>query len=122
MERNVLSEGIRNLLSSYTHAINKQNTTSGSLFQQNSKSKCLNDGSVNYAPVAFHYVHQNAFKAGLVSKLEDWEYSSFRDYAGIRDGTLCNKSLAYQLLDLNDETFYKDSYALINTELLNKIL
>src|SRR5829696_1463914 len=45
---NILSEGLRNLLSSYTQAINKQNKTTGSLFQQNTKAKCLNDGNIHY--------------------------------------------------------------------------
>jgi REP-associated tyrosine transposase len=118
--RNVLSEGFRNLLSSYSQAINKQNKTTGSLFQQNTKSKYL-DESINYASIAFHYVHQNALNAGLVSKMEEWEYSSFRDYIGFRNGTLCNKKLAFELLDLNEETFYKDSYAVIDKGLIKKI-
>ena len=27
-------------------------------------------------------------KAGLVTRAEDWEFSSYRDYIGMRDGTL----------------------------------
>ena len=53
-------------------------------------------------------------KARLVKKLKDWEYSSFKDYCGYRDGTLCNKELARQLLDINFETFYDNSYQLIS--------
>lgn len=45
IERNVLSEGIRNMLQTYTKAINQQNHTTGSLFQQNSKAKCLDNES-----------------------------------------------------------------------------
>jgi len=48
----------------------------------------------------FHYIHQNPWKAGLVSKMENWKYSSFSDFAGFRDGTLCNKQLALELLIL----------------------
>lgn len=120
-ERNVLSEGIRNLLSSYTQAINKQQRKTGSLFQQNTKSKCLDDRDVNYALVAFHYVHQNAFKSGLVSRMEDWPYSSFQDYVGLRAGTLCNKQLAIKLLGLSEETFYNDSYAELDQALIAKL-
>jgi hypothetical protein len=120
--KNVLSEGFRNLLSSYTQAINKQNRRTGSLFQQNTKANCLNDGPINYARTAFHYTHQNAYTAGLVTKMEDWEYSSFRDYVGLRNGTLCNKQLAYELLDLDEENFYKDSYAVINNDLIYRII
>ncbi len=46
--------------------------------------------------------------------MEDWEYSSFRDYLGLRNGTLTNKELAIQLLDLDMNRFYEDSYGIIN--------
>ena len=47
-EKNALSEGMKNLLSSYTQAINKQNNSTGSLFQQNTKAKPIVKGSANY--------------------------------------------------------------------------
>jgi putative transposase len=121
-ERNVLSEGVRSILSSYTQAINKQNDTTGSLFQQNTKSKPISDGSNLYAQTCFHYIHQNPIEAKLVSKMEDWEYSSFRDYCGMRNGTLINKELAVRLLDLDLRTFYEDSYKVINADDLNNFL
>ena len=120
--RNVLSEGIRNLLHIYSKAINKQNDSTGSLFQQNTKAKCLSDGSKSYDFLCFHYIHQNPMKGKLVAKMEDWEYSSFKDYYGLRNGTLCNKELAIKLLDLNMRTFYEDSYRIINDNELNYIL
>jgi putative transposase len=46
-------------------------------------------------------------KANLVEKMKDREYSSFKDYCGLRDETVCNKDLAIQLLDLNMKTFTK---------------
>lgn len=119
IERNILSEGIRNLLQTYSKAINKQNASTGSLFQQNTKAKCIDDGSVNYGPVCFHYIHQNPLLAKLVSRMEDWEFSSFRDYAGLRDGTLCNQELAISLLGIEKERFYQDSYSRIEKDLLN---
>ena len=120
--RNILSEGFRNLLSSYCQAINKQNNTTGSLFQQNTKAKCLNDGPIDYGPLTFHHIHQKALKAGLVKRMEDWEYSSFKDYAGLRNGTLCNKKLAMKLLDLNEGTLFRNSYTAIDNELVKKIV
>jgi REP element-mobilizing transposase RayT len=109
-EKNVFSEGVRQLLSSYTQAINKQNKTSGSLFQQNTKAKAILFGSPSYNIICLNYIHQNPLKAKLVEKMEDWDYSSFSDYCGLRNGTLCNKDLAIKLLDINMKTFYKDSY------------
>jgi hypothetical protein len=32
--------------------------------------------------------------------MEEWEFSSYQDYAGIRDGTLCHNQLAVDLLDI----------------------
>jgi len=110
-EKNLLSEGFKSLLSSYAQAINKQNHTTGSLFQQNTKAKLLS--SQDIASIAFHYIHQNSMKAGLSKKMEDWDYSSFKDYIGQRNGTLCNISLGYSLLDLNLKTLYQDSYDII---------
>jgi REP element-mobilizing transposase RayT len=115
-ERNILSEGIRNLLQTYTKAINKQNNTTGSLFQQNTKAKEIIRGSKLYDLICFHYIHQNPMKAKLVKKMEEWPYSSFPDYCGFRKESLCNKDLAIRLLDLNMKTFYEDSYKIINDE------
>lgn len=64
--RNILSEGIRNLLQTYTKAINKQNSSTGSLFQQNTKAKCLSKGSNSYDYICMNYIHQNPMKAKLV--------------------------------------------------------
>ena len=44
--KNVLSEGVRLLLSSYTKGINQQEGRSGNLIQQKTKSKCVYDASV----------------------------------------------------------------------------
>ncbi len=60
-----------------------------------------------------HYVHQNAWKAGLVEKIEDWPFSSFPDYCGLRSGTLCNKDLMLSLTGYDLSTFYNDSYNVI---------
>jgi len=68
-----------------------------------------------------NYIHQNPMKAKLVKWMEDWDYSSFKDYYGLRNGTLVNKKLAAQLLDINMNTFYDDSYRLIDEEDINNL-
>jgi putative transposase len=112
-----LSYRIGVLLSSYTQAINKQNKTTGSLFQQKTKSKILSVGNnpnrQSYLINAMHYCHQNPWKAGLVKKIEDWPYSSFLDYCGLKDDQLCNKELLMQLTGYRLEDFYNDSYGVI---------
>jgi hypothetical protein len=50
----------------------------GSLFQQKTKARCVSDEKFLYADTAFYYIHQNLMKAGLMKRIEDWEFSSFR--------------------------------------------
>ncbi len=122
MKRNVLSEGIRLLLSAYTKGVNKQQERTGNLIQQNTKSKCVyDDTDINekgYATTCFYYIHQNPLRSGLVEKSEYWDYSSFRDYAGLRNGTLCNKQLARELLDIRVEEMRN---IVLKEEFLNNI-
>lgn len=105
-----LSEGIRLMLTSYTKGFNNAFRLSGSLFQQKTKSKMLTGENPNYPLSVFYYVHQNPMTAGLVNKMEDWEFSSFNEYIKMTPGPLCNKAVAYQLLGLNEKHFYRDSY------------
>ncbi|MBL7796358.1 MAG: transposase [Saprospiraceae bacterium] len=111
IEMSELSNGFRILESSYTKGVNRQQGRSGSLFRQHTKAKCLTEEAFDFesdpallAPdflnmyplVCFHYIHQNPEKAGLVTHDTDWEYSSLRDYLGLRNGTLCNYDLAFR--------------------------
>jgi REP element-mobilizing transposase RayT len=116
-----LTEGIRLLLSSYSKGINNQQQTTGNVFQQKTKAKCINEGENQYDIIAFHYIHQNPKRAGLVIKMEEYEFSSFPDYLKMRNGALCNKKLAYKLLELNDATLYTDSYQMLEGNIIDKI-
>lgn len=80
-EMSQLAKGFRQLLSSYSQAINKQESRTESLFRQKTKAKNLENKDVCYPLQCFHYIHQNPIKANLVSELESWEFSSVRDYA-----------------------------------------
>ncbi len=73
-------------LSSYTKAINKAYQRHGSLFQRHTKAKVVEDES--YLLNLVTYIHQNPVRKGLVSRLEDWRFSSYADYIGIRHGSL----------------------------------
>ena len=109
-ERQQFSQGVKQLLSSYTKAINRQEGRTGSLFQQKTKARHVSDSQNNYALTVFHYIHQNPLNAKLVKKMEDWEYSSFKEYVDPSKKGLCNKKAANELLDIDLERFYRDSY------------
>jgi hypothetical protein len=38
------------------------------------------------------YIHQNPLRKNLVINLENWEFSSYQDYTGLREGTLVDKT------------------------------
>jgi putative transposase len=116
-----LNNGFRQLLSSYAQAINKQEGLSGSLFRQRTKAKLLEGKDEQYPFICFNYIHQNPLKAGLVEKMEDWEFSSFQDYIGLRNGTLCDQSIAFELLDLSKKKLYQESYQVIPLEKIKKL-
>jgi len=84
-------------------------------------AKAVSGNTSSYAITAFHYIHQNPYKANLVDKMEDWELSSFRDYLGERNGNLCNKKVGVSLLDLDLKKFYEESYQVIPQGNINMI-
>jgi len=115
-----LNQSIGIMLHSYTNAINKQQNRTGSLFRKLTKAECLNcpngitpsfyntefktqihtaHPELQYPQMCFNYIHQNPVKAGLVKTETDWEFSSARDYAGLRNGTLVNKVLAKDYIE-----------------------
>ncbi len=116
----VLTRKIGTLLSSYTRAINIEQNRTGSLFQQKTKAKSLLNTDQNYPKVCFHCIHQNPLKAKLVDKIEDWEYSSFRDYTSFRKGKLPDIKLCRELVRIseNQQELYKESYDVTSDKLI----
>lgn len=119
--RNVrtFNDSIAIMLRSYTRAINKQENRSGALFRQSTQAECItkpygitpsfydlqsgtiintHDPEKEYPQICFNYIHQNPVKAKLVQHAEEWEFSSYRDYIGIREGKLINKNKAKEFL------------------------
>ena len=110
-----INDSISILLRSYTQAIQKQENFTGSLFQHRTKSICLTDisgvtpawfettfgasinipdGEKDYPQVCFNYIHENPVTAGMVKNAGDWEFSSYRDFSGERDGKLISRNRA----------------------------
>lgn len=117
-KKRLLNDSISILLRSYTRAIQKQNKFTGSLFQHRIRAICLTqidgitpawfqsrygtiinitDPEKEYPQVCFNYIHQNPVKSGLVKTPDEWEFSSYRDYVGLRDGKLINRERTAQL-------------------------
>lgn len=116
-----LSNGFRMLQSSFAQIINVERNETGSLFKQKAQAKLV-DESDELLSTVFNYIHQNPVKAGLANELSDWENSSYRDFAGIRKGTIPNISLALQLTGLNEKDFIEESYNPVSDEMIKKII
>lgn len=105
LEINEISFGIKMLLSTYTLIVNKRRGRTGSLFRQRTHARCLNH---DLLPTTIHkkaqddltnvfrYIHENPVEANIVKSPADWTFSSYRDHAGLRNGTLINKSVALE--------------------------
>jgi putative transposase len=113
------------LLSSYSQAINKRYKTTGSLFQQKTKAKILNEDNscsrVSYLENCFRYIHQNPLVAGLVTDLSDWPYSSYPDYAGLRNNSLCNKEIFFRHTGFQQEDIIRICSTGMDEKIIGKL-
>ena len=92
----LLSKFVGVLFNAYAQALNTQQERTGTLFEGRFKYKCVDKWE--YLVSLCRYIHRNPVKARLVSKPEDWLYSNYREWIGLRSG------------ELKDETFIQDHF------------
>jgi putative transposase len=106
------NDSIGIMLRSYTRAINNQEKRTGALFREETKANCLTQvntptrayyvdkgvTSINiphpedqYPNICFNYINFNPIKDGIEKRNEDWEFSSYPDIVGLRNGKLISK-------------------------------
>jgi len=83
-ESGSLSRALKSIAGNYGHWFNKKYERCGSLFQDRFKSEPIETDA--YWLVALRYIHQNPLKAGMCRRLDDFQWSSYRDYLGSGDG------------------------------------
>jgi len=81
-----LSKFMTVLFNAYVQALNLQQGRTGTLFEGRFKHKCVDKWE--YLVTLCRYIHRNPVKAGLVSQPEDWLYSNYREWIGMRNGAL----------------------------------
>ena len=84
--QDLVRRSIGDFLGGYSRAINKERDRIGSLFQQHSKAKPIK--TEKHLIALTHYIHQNPLHSELVKKLEDWKYSSYREYINQEKGII----------------------------------
>ena len=103
-----VSRAMQKFLISYTKAINKRFSRIGALFQGQFQARPIQ--SYTHLLNLCVYIHGNPVKDGLVTTPEDWIYSNYLEWLGLRDGTLVDREfiqenfgshLEYQALVMN---------------------
>ena len=81
-----ISNGMHCLNSSYANWLKTKYKIVGTIFQGRYKSIIVDENV--YALILSAYIHLNPLRAGMVKRLEEYPWSSFMDYAGIRNNTI----------------------------------
>lgn len=78
-----VSATIKRIGVSYVSYYNWKYRTTGHLFQDRFKSE--NIENIRYLLTVVRYIHQNPVKAGMVKRVDEWRWSSCRQYYGTHD-------------------------------------
>lgn len=82
---------------SYVLYYNQKYGTCGHLFQDRFKSEIVDER--RYLFTVIRYIHQNPLKAGMVRRMEEWRWSSYRSYFGTeRDERLLDSDYIFGLV------------------------
>jgi len=82
---------IHSVHTSYSMYFNRKYKKVGHLFQGRFRQKTVDKDE--YLMQVSSYIHLNPIINGLVKELETYQWSSYPDYIGLRQGTLCDKEM-----------------------------
>jgi putative transposase len=120
--RSRLAGALSTVLSSFAQGLNKQHGRTGVWFEGRTQARELS--GAEYPGWCLQYIHQNPVRAGLTVELSEWPYSSYRDYAGLRGGTLCNLEMGSELLDVpaDPQQFRQEAQRALDPEHIRGLL
>ena len=117
---------IKRIASSYVYYYNHKYLRDGHLFRERFKSEPVND--MAYFVTLLRYIHQNPQKAGLVSEVNDYKFSSWHEYFDKDSSlfslcdtrTVLNRIPYHELCELVNEPLSDDVACLDIEEALNR--
>ena len=107
---------IKRIASSYVYYYNHKYSRDGHLFRERFKSEPVND--MAYFVILLRYIHQNPVKAGIVNKVNDYEFSSWHEYED-------KNSTLFPLCDTRtvlNRIFFEELNELVNEPLSDDIV
>ncbi len=101
-----VGDTIKRIASSYVYYYNHKYSRDGHLFRERFKSEPVND--MTYFTTLLRYIHQNPVKAGIVERVGDYEYSSYKEYTGDVDPAfqICNTDVVLRRIPLDQLNAY----------------
>jgi len=78
------------VFNSYTKAFNKRYARTGTLLE--GRYKAIPVDKEGYLLHLCRYIHANPMRHGLASQLEEWPYSNYPEWMGLRDGSLVDRA------------------------------
>jgi len=97
-----IGEAIKRITSSYVYYYNRKYQRVGHLFQERFKSQTVDDWG--YFLTLMRYIHQNPLKPKLVTKLEDYPWSSWRGYVGKANDCFCCTDVVFRRVTIEELT------------------
>lgn len=99
--QNNISQIMKRIGTSYARWFNRRHNRVGHVFQDRFRSENIEDDA--YLKTVIRYIHQNPVKAGMISKAEDYPWSSCRNYySNDKDGPISiSVSLILELFNTN---------------------
>lgn len=101
VETDGISRFLNRALNSYTRYFNEKNKRKGPLWEGRFKRILIEENA--YFLHLTRYIHLNPVTARMVDSPEEWEFSSFKEYVGKRDGGgFCEGK---ELIDMSQEEY-----------------
>jgi putative transposase len=85
----------------YTKAFNKQYDRTGTLFEGRYQS--IHVDRTEYLLHLCRYIHANPVSARLVPRPEDWPFSNYLEWVGLRDGVLVDRGFVAETFPKSED-------------------
>ena len=96
-----ISEIVKRIGVTYAHYFNKKYERNGHLFQDRFRSEPVDN--IEYFVILLRYIHQNPLKAGIVERIEDYPWSSWKEYeADCHKDSLCSTGAVFSRIPQKD--------------------
>jgi REP element-mobilizing transposase RayT len=84
---------MQRLFNRYAKHYNHKYTHSGTIFEGDYKVQPVHNP--NYLVHLCRYIHANPVTHGIVPHIEQWHYSNYPEWVGVRDGTLVDRTFIH---------------------------